>query len=152
MYSGNFVLEWNKLFWQGCLLGSKEMERKEPCQGSSTFPASISALGLPGCSAPASQVIGTGSCSREGGHRQTLQKPNYTFGGSQISQHQSPWTICPFQRGHPKGTCPWVVSPQSTDHGWPQDMLLEQGRHIHVEIPPLHAERPLHVSSLLWSW
>lgn len=79
------------------------MERKEPCQGSSTSSASIPALGLPGCGAPARQVTGTGNCSRKRGHRQSLKKPNYTFGGSQISQHQSSAPFAPSRGVIPKG-------------------------------------------------
>lgn len=92
------------------------MERKEPCQGSSTSPASICAQGLLGCGAPVSQVIGIGGCSREGGHRQTLQKPNYTFGGSQISQHHSPGPFAPSRGDIPKGHALgwWVLRAWAT--------------------------------------
>lgn len=85
------------------------MERKEPCQGCSTSPASISALGLPGCGVPTSQVIGTGGCSREGGHRQNSAKAKLDLWWFTNFSAPKPRAIWPFQRGHPKGTCPQVM-------------------------------------------
>lgn len=80
---------------------------------------------------------------------QTLQKPNYTFGGSQNSQHKSPGPFVPSrtsQRDMPS-------AGGSSEHGpWLATGYAVSAGQTHPCISPLHAERPLHVSSLPQSW
>lgn len=133
------------------------MGRKHPYQRSSTFPALVSAPGLPGCGAPSSQARWCWGCSGEG-TRAAPAKAELHFWWPAGLPAPSRDLIHPpspegtSQRDMPLGRRFWG----STGHGWLQDVWLEQGGHIHTEtspphVPP-HAGRPLHVSSPPHPW
>lgn len=106
------------------------MGRKQPCQGSSMFPALVLALGLLDLSALGSQQGGdVGSPCKSRivplvAHRSpnTKQRPGTPASPEGTSQ-----------RDMPLGDRPW----RSTDHGWLQDAWSEQGGHIRAEMSPL---------------